>query len=217
MSEPEIRQTVAGTDARGAPAVPSDAADPGSGDGIGKMHFRRMDEGTDADFAVLARVHEENVRKLPELLMGLLTDLAGDEAYPVDRLEHSLQAATRALRDERDEEYVVCALLHDVGESLGPFNHGEVIAAILQPFVSEANHWMLRHHPVFQTYFYGEHLGIDPDAREQYRDSPHFERTAEFCALYDEVSFDADYDTEPMSTFEPMVRRVLSRDWSPPT
>lgn len=182
----------------------------------GRMHFRRMDEGTDADYAVLARVHEENIRKLPDLLMGLLSDLRADAAYPVDRLTHSLQAATRALRDGRDEEYVVCALLHDVGESLGPFNHGEVVAAVLRPFVSEANHWMLAHHPVFQVYFYGSHLGIDPNARDQYRDDPHFERTAEFCARYDEVSFDPDYPSEPMATFAPMVRRVLHRDWTPP-
>ena len=112
----------------------------------GKMHFRRMDEGTDADFAVLARVHEENIRKLPGLLIGLLTNLRADGAYPVDRLAHSLQAATRALRDGRDEEYVVCALRHDIGESLGPFNHGEVAAAVLRPFVSEANHWMTEQH-----------------------------------------------------------------------
>jgi predicted HD phosphohydrolase len=167
---------------------------------IGKMHFRRMDEGTDADFAVLARVHEENIRKLPDLLIGLLTNLKADAAYPVDRLQHSLQAATRALRDGRDEEYVVCALLHDIGESLGPFNHGEVVGAVLWPFVSEANRWMLEHHPVFQVYFYGHHLKIDENAREQYRGSPHFDRTAEFCALYDEVSFDAGYASEPMAT-----------------
>jgi predicted HD phosphohydrolase len=183
---------------------------------IGKMHFRRMDEGTDADFAVLARVHEDNIRKLPDLVMGLLTNLQADEDYPIDRLQHSLQAATRALRDGRDDEYVVCALLHDIGESLGPFNHGEVVAAVLRPFVSEANCWMLEHHPVFQVYFYGQHLGIDPNARERYRESPYFDRTGEFCALYDEVSFDAAYRSEPMSTFEPMVRRVLSKDWTPP-
>jgi predicted HD phosphohydrolase len=186
-------------------------------DDTGHMHFRRMDEGTDADFAVLTRVHQENIRKLPDLLMGLLGNLKGDEAYPVDRLEHSLQAATRALRDGRDEEYVVCALLHDIGESLGPLNHGEVAAAVLRPFVSEANRWMLEHHPVFQVYFYGRHLGQDPNARERYRDSPHFDRTAEFCARYDEVSFDPDYRSEPLTTFEPMVRRVLHRDWTPPT
>ena len=182
-----------------------------------QMHFRRMDEGTDSDFAVLAHVHEQNVAGLPDLLMGMLTDLRSDESYPVDRCEHSLQAATRALQDGRDEEYVVCALLHDIGESLGPFNHGDVVAAILRPFVSEANHWMLAHHPVFQVYFYGQHLGIDPNERDAYRDSPHFDRTAEFCRLYDEVSFDVDYPSEPMSTFDPMVRRVLHKEWTPPT
>jgi predicted HD phosphohydrolase len=182
-----------------------------------RMHFRRMDEGTDADFALLARVHRENVAALPDLLMGMLTRLKGDEAYPVDRCEHSLQTATRSLRDGRDEEYVVCALLHDVGESLGPFNHGEVAAAILGPFVSEGNAWMLAHHPVFQAYFFGQHLGIDPNERDAYRGSPHFDRTAEFCALYDEVSFDPGYASEPMSTFEPMVRRVLHKEWTPPS
>ena len=75
----------------------------------------------------------------------------------------------------------MCALLHDIGESLGPFNHGEVVAAVLRPFVSEANRWMLEDHPVFQVYFYGHHLKIDENAREQYRGSPHFDRTAEFC------------------------------------
>ena len=75
---------------------------------------------------------------------------------------------------------------------------------------------MLEHHPVFQVYFYGQHLGIDPNERERYRESPYFDRTGEFCALYDEVSFDAAYPSEPMSTFEPMVRRVLSKDWTPP-
>jgi len=181
------------------------------------MHFSRMDAGTDADFAVLAEVHEQNVAALPGLLMGMLTDLKGDENYPVDRCTHSLQAATRALRDGRDEEYVVCALLHDIGESLGPFNHGDIVAAVLRPFVSEANWWMLAHHPVFQVYFYGQHLGIDPNERDEYRDSPYFDRTAEFCARYDEVSFDPDYASEPMSTFAPMVRRVLHKEWTPPT
>ncbi|MFN8183733.1 MAG: HD domain-containing protein [Candidatus Nanopelagicales bacterium] len=183
----------------------------------GHMHFRRMDDMTPGDFEVLKQVHEENLERLPDLLLGLLDSLGGDEAYPVDRKTHSLQAATRALRDGRDEEYVVMALLHDIGEALGPLNHGEVIAAILKPFISEANHWTLEHHPLFQTYFYGGNVGIDPDGRDAYRDSPHFARTAEFCALYDEVSFDPDYPNEPIETFVPMVRRVLAKAWEPPS
>jgi predicted HD phosphohydrolase len=181
------------------------------------MHFHRMDDMTLEDYAVLRGVHEQNLNALPDLLLGMLDSLGGDDAYPVDRRTHSLQAATRALRDGRDEEYVVVTLLHDIGETLGPLNHGEVIASILKPFISEANHWMLEHHPAFQTYFYASHVGIDPNGRDAYRDSPYFDRTAEFCALYDEVSFDPDYRSEPVETFEPLVRRVVSATWSPPT
>jgi predicted HD phosphohydrolase len=182
----------------------------------GRMHFRRMDEGTDEDFALLAAVHEENLRALPDLLLEMLADLDADATYPVNRLEHSLQCATRALRDHRDEEYIVCCLLHDVGESLGPFNHGEVGAAVLKPFISTANYWMLAHHPVFQMYFIGQHLGANPNERDAFVASPFYDRTVEFCALYDEVSFDPDYPSEPIDTFEPLVRRTLDLAWTPP-
>lgn len=195
------------------------AGDPAAGadDGIGKMHFSRMDEGSTDDYEVLKRVHEHSLAVLPDLLMGLLNDLGADANYPITRLEHSLQSATRAMRDGRDDEYVVCALFHDIGESLGPFNHGDVVAAILTPFVSEGNAWMLANHPVFQTYFYASFLDLDPNARDKYKDNPYYDQTVEFCAKYDEVSFDATYDSEPMSTFEPMVRKILSKPWSPPT
>ena len=181
------------------------------------MQFHRMDDMTVTDFDVLREVHEQNLRRLPDLLLSMLDLLGGDEAYPVDRKEHSLQAATRALRDGRDEEYVVVALLHDISETLGPLNHGDVIAAILAPFISEPNRWMLEHHPLFQTYFYGGQVGVDPNGRERFRDSPYFDRTAEFCAKYDEVSFDPDYVSEPLELFVPMVHRVLGKSWVPPS
>ncbi len=186
-------------------------------DDSSRMHFRRMDEGSDADFSILAEVHRQAAHHLPDLLLSMLTDLRGDEQYPIDRQAHSLQTATRALRDGQDEEYVVCALMHDVGESLGPFNHGEIAAAILRPFISEPNYWMLAHHPVFQVYFFGQHLGLDPNERDEFISSPYYDRTVEFAAKYDEVSFDPDYDNEPIATFEPMVRRLLDKEWSPPT
>jgi len=190
---------------------PSDPTD------VGHMRFRRMDDMTPADFAVLRRVHEQNLQQLADLLLYLLDGLGGDQAYPVDRKTHSLQAATRALRDGRDEEYVVVTLVHDIGEALGPLNHGEVIAAIVKPFVGDGNHWMLEHHPLFQTYYYGANVGIDPNGRNAYAGHPHFERTVEFTALYDEVSFDPSYVHEPLETFVPMVRRVLSKQWTPPS
>ena len=193
-----------------------------SGDGpggapVGKMRFRRMDEGTDADFQVLARVHQQNLALLPDRLLKMLSDLGSDGAYPVDRLAHSLQAATRARRDGAGDEMIVCALLHDIGETLGPFNHGEVVAAILRPFISEANHWMLAHHGLFQTYFYARHLGLDPNARDRFRDSPYYDQTCHFVATYDEVSFDPDYASDSLESFEPLVRALLAKSWRPPT
>jgi predicted HD phosphohydrolase len=182
-----------------------------------RMQFRRMDEGTDEDFALLARVHATAVAALPDLLLDMVGRLGADDSYPVDRREHSLQTATRALRDGRDEEYVVCALLHDVAESLGPFNHGEVAASILRPFISVENYWMLAHHQVFQVYFFGQHLGLDPNERDQFVSSPFYDRTVEFTSRYDEISFDPDYRSEPLETFVPMVRRVLDKEWSPPS
>lgn len=180
-----------------------------------KMHFKRMDEGTVEDFALLARVHTNGLKALPDLLINMLSTLKSDAIYPIDRLSHSLQSATLALKDNKDEEYVVCCLLHDFGESLGPFNHGEIAGAILHPFISEGNQWMLAHHGIFQTHYFGDKLGIDPNRRDQFKQSPFYEQTVEFCAKYDEVAFDADYKSEPMSTFEPMVRKLLgSREWS---
>jgi predicted HD phosphohydrolase len=180
------------------------------------MHFSELDAGTDADFQVLRRVHEMNLANLPDLLLKMLSDLKGDQAYPINRLDHSLQTATRALRDEADEETVVCALLHDVAETMAPLNHGEAVGALLRPFVSEKNHWVVAHHAIFQTYFYARHYGLDPNARDRYRDSPYYQACVDFTTNWDEVSFDVNYDSEPLSTFEPMVRRVLSRKWSPP-
>jgi predicted HD phosphohydrolase len=182
-----------------------------------RMHYRRMDEGTDEDFAVLRHVHEQTLRALPERLFAMLRDLSRDTAYNITRYDHCLQAATRALRDNKDEEYVAVALLHDVCEPLGPFNHGEVVAAILQPFISRDNHWMLVQHGLFQTYFYGRHMGLDPNARDIYKSDPAYQRTVEFCAKYDEISFDPDYKNESLSTFEPMVRRLLQKPWVAPS
>jgi predicted HD phosphohydrolase len=182
-----------------------------------KMHFIRMDEGTDADFQVLKHVHEETLRLLPDCLFGLLRNLAKDTAYNITRFDHCVQTATRALRDGKDEEYVVVALLHDACETIGPFNHGEVIASILRPFISRDNWWMLTQHGLFQTYFYARHLGLDPNARDKFKSDPAYEQTVEFCAKYDEISFDPAYKNEPLSTFEPLVRRVLAKPWVPPS
>jgi predicted HD phosphohydrolase len=131
--------------------------------------------------------------------------------FPVDRRTHSLQTATLAYRDGRDEEYVVCALLHDLGDLLGSFNHPDFAAVVLQPFVSEANHWMVKHHGIFQGYYFFHHLGLDKNMRDEHRDSPYFKQTAEFCALYDGAAFNPDLECMPLEAFEPMLRRVFAK------
>ncbi len=108
-------------------------------------------------------------------------------------------------------------LLHDIGDVLAPANHSEVAAAMLRPYVSEENYWIVKHHGLFQEKYYAHHYGRDPDARDRYRDHPHYEATVRFCADYDEVSFDPAYPTEPLSFFEPMVRRVLASPRHPST
>ena len=139
--------------------------------------------------------------------------LEGDfGGYNVDRLEHCLQTATRAHRDGRDEEYVVCALLHDIGDTLGTFDHSAIAAAILKPFVSEANLWMVENHTIFQGYYYFHHVGLDRNARDIHRDNPHFEHTREFIEKYDMPAFDESYASMSLDEFEPMVRRVFSKD-----
>jgi predicted HD phosphohydrolase len=110
-----------------------------------------------------------------------------------------------------DEEYVVCALLHDIGDTLGVYNHPDIAAAILRPFVSEANHWMVANHGIFQGYYFFHHLGLDRNMRDQYRGHPHFEYCAQFCHLFDQPAFDGAYDTMPLDAFMPMMQRVLDK------
>ena len=179
---------------------------------IDRARFTAMTEGTAEDWAVIAGHFREFAHGLPARVLTHLELLRGDYGgFPVDRLEHSLQAATRAHRDGRDEAYVVMALLHHIGDTLGSYNHPEIAAAMLRPFVSEELHWIAQHHGVFQGYYYFHHLGMDRDLREGFRGHPHFQACAEFCEKYDQAGFDPAYESAPLSFFVPMVERVMSR------
>lgn len=177
-----------------------------------RAQFHAMTEGTQADWMKIAMASQDFNRGLADRVLTHLKLLEGDcGGFAVDRMEHSLQSATLAHRDRMDEEYVVCALLHDIGDTLASFNHADVAATILKPFVSDANHWMLEHHGIFQGYYFFHYLGLDRDLREKFRGHPHFERTAMFCARHDQNAFDPKYDTMPLEAFVPMVRRVMER------
>ena len=173
--------------------------------------FTRMEDGTKEDYEIIERVQGPFVREIADRVLEHLSSLGGSYGgMLVDRLTHSLQTATRAHRDGRDEEYVVCALLHDIGDMLASHNHADLAAAILKPFVSERNHWIVEHHAIFQGYYFWHYFGANRDAREKYRDHPYFGDAEEFCARYDQSSFDPDYDTLPIAYFEPMLRRVFA-------
>lgn len=176
-----------------------------------RAKFSAMTEGTKEDWTVIATHAAAFNKELPKRVLAHLRLLDGDfGGFPVDRLTHSLQTATRAHRDGRDEEYVVCALLHDIGDTLGSLNHPDVAAAILKPFVTEQNLWMVANHGMFQGYYFFHHLGLDRNMRDQFKDHPWYEYTAQFCHLYDQAAFDPEYESEPLEFFEPMVERVFA-------
>ena len=176
-----------------------------------RAKFRSMTEGTQEDWSLIASEFGPFAVQGGKRILDHLRLLAGDcGGFPIDRLTHCLQTATRAFRDGQDEEYVVCALLHDIGDTLGAFNHPDIAAAILKPFVSEANHWMVEKHGIFQGYYFFHYLGMDRDMRETFRGHAHFERTAAFCEKYDQAAFDPAYDTMPLSAFEPMVMKLFA-------
>ena len=177
-----------------------------------RAKFRQMMEGTQDDWGIIAGEYMAFAKGLPDRVLDHLRLLDGDfGGFPVCRLEHSLQTATRAHRDGRGEPYVVMALLHDIGDTLGSYNHPEVAASIIKPFVSEELHWICQNHGAFQGYYYFHFLGMDRNTRDQFRGHPHYEACREFCEKYDQAAFDPDYESEPLEFFEPMVRRVMAR------
>jgi predicted HD phosphohydrolase len=172
--------------------------------------FRAMTQATQEDWLKIATAAVPFNKELPSRVLSHLRLLEGDcGGFAVDRLEHSLQAATLAHRDNMGDEYVVCALLHDIGDTLASYNHAELGATILKTFVSDENWWMLQHHGIFQGYYFFHYLGLDRNMREQFRGHPCFERTAAFCARHDQNAFDPGYDTMPLEAFVPMVHRVM--------
>jgi predicted HD phosphohydrolase len=174
--------------------------------------FTRMDESSREDWAAIVPEAMRMAHALPDRVLAHLRLLDGDfGGFPVDRLTHCLQTATLAHRDGRDEEYVCCALLHDIGDTLGSFNHPDIAAAILKPFVTEANLWMVQQHGIFQGHNFFHHIGLDRDMRDQFEGHPHYARTAEFIERYDNPAFDPQAEALPLAFFEPMLRRLMAQ------
>jgi predicted HD phosphohydrolase len=174
--------------------------------------FSSIEHSTREDWALIGADFMKYARQLPQRIIAHLKLLDGDfGGFPVDRLHHSLLTATLAMQDGRDDEYVACALLHDIGDTLGTFNHPDIGAAIVKPFVSEENHWMVEKHGIFQGYYFFHHVGMDRNMREQFRGHQHFARTANFCEKYDGPAFDAKAECFPLAAFEPVLQRVFEK------
>jgi predicted HD phosphohydrolase len=179
---------------------------------LGRAEFKSFLESTDEDWKKISAANGLFQKGHAARVLDHLRLLDGDYGgFPVTRLHHSLQTATMAHRAGKDEEYVVCALLHDIGDTLGVFNHPDIAAAILKPFVSDANLWMVENHGIFQGYYFFHHIGLDRNMRDQFRGHPHFEHCAQFCHLFDQPSFDPAYEVMPLEAFEGMVGRVMER------
>jgi predicted HD phosphohydrolase len=176
------------------------------------VSFRAMRDGTREDYLLLDESERAYAVDLAERVLEQLRKLDHSlEGYPLTRLGHSLQTATRAMRDHADEELIVAALLHDIGDELAPYNHAEFAASILRPYVRPEVSWIVAQHGLFQNYYYVHHLGGDRNARDRYRDHPWYQACAHFCATWDQCSFDPDYATAPLEEFAPLVRRIFSR------
>jgi len=198
-------------DLKNAPKPDASHEEPHSDEPMGRATFTAFTNATEDDWMKIVAASEVFKGAHVDRVLTHLKLLEGDcGGFPVSRLEHSLQTATRAHKAGMDEEYVVCALIHDIGDTLGVYNHPDIAAAVLKPFVSEANLWMVQNHGIFQGYYFFHHLGLDRNMRDQFRGHPHFEYCAQFCHLYDQPAFDPAYESMPLSAFEPMLRRVMA-------
>ena len=177
-----------------------------------KVNFTEMKNGSKEDYELLEKYEKNFERKTADrLLKYLASQTTTLEGYQITRLEHSLQAATRAYKNGESEEMVVATLLHDIGDDLAPMNHSQYAASIIKPYVSEKTYWIILHHGLFQTYYSAHHLGGNRNARDKFKDHKYYQVTVDFCEKYDQSSFDPNYKSMSLEEFEPMVKKIFDR------
>ncbi len=178
---------------------------------MSKVSFTAMDHATPEDWELVFQHDASNISEHAARVIDWLRSMDGASPYKISRLDHCLQTATRAVRDQADEETIVCALLHDIGDVIAPANHSQAAAALLRPYVSEKNYWIVLHHGLFQGYYWMQHYDQDPNSRDQLKDHPFYQACVDFCADWDQVSFDPNYDSLPLEYFIPMIERIFAR------
>lgn len=177
-----------------------------------KAKFTAMEHGSKADYDLVAEHDQENAAQLADRVLGWLRSMDGDSPYQISRLEHCLQTATRAENDGADDETIACALLHDIGDVIAPKNHSQAAAAVLAPYVSEKNHWIVKYHGLFQGYYWFEHYQIDKNERDRFKDHKYYQACVDFCSNWDQLSFDPNYKSQPLEHFEPLVRALFAQE-----
>ena len=176
------------------------------------VDFTEMKNGSKEDYELLEKFEKNFERQTADRIINYLSKQTTTlEGYKITRLEHSLQAATRAFKNNESDEMVVATLLHDIGDEFAPMNHSQYAASVLKPYVSEKTHWIVEKHGLFQTYYSADHLGGNKNAREKYKDHKYYQATIDFCEKYDQSSFDPNYKSMSLKEFEPMVRNIFSR------
>ena len=176
------------------------------------VKFTEMKNGSKEDYLLLDKLEKKYITKTGDRIINYLQKYDQTlEGYKVSRLEHSLQAATRALKDSASDEMIVATLLHDIGDDLAPANHAEFAASILRPYVSEKTHWILKKHGEFQMYYYAHHIGADRNKRDQYKAHKFYNDCVKFCELWDQSSFDPNYKSLELKEFEPLIKKIFSR------
>ena len=176
------------------------------------VKFTEMKNGSKEDYLLLDKYEQEYINGTVDRIMNFMSGLNSTlEGYKITRLEHSLQTATRAFNDKANEEMIVAALLHDIGDELAPLNHAEYAASVLKPYVSEKTHWIIEKHGEFQMYYYAHHLGKNRNLRDKYKDHKYYKDTLEFCENWDQASFDPNYKSLSLKDFNPIVKKIFSR------
>ena len=177
-----------------------------------KVKFTQMKDGNKEDYLLLEKHEKKYIQGTADRLIKFMSSLNTTlEGYKITRLEHSLQTATRALNDKADDEMIVAALLHDIGDELAPLNHSEYAAAVLKPYVSEKTHWVVEKHGEFQMYYYAHHIGGNRNQREKYKGHKYYQNTINFCEKWDQKSFDPNFKSLSLENFKPLVYKIFSR------
>ena len=177
------------------------------------VKFVEMKDGDKEDYLLLQELEKPYLKMTPNRIIEEL-ERNGDvslEGYKITRLEHGLQSGTRALRDGADLDWIIGALLHDIGDGLAPQNHDRMSAEVVRPYVREEVSWVVEHHGIFQMIYYAHHYGWDKNARDRFKDNIYFKSCSDFCERWDQSCFDPNYNSEPLDTFEPMIKEVFSR------